>query len=271
MNDITRFLKEDLDEIGDITSNALFTNEQTKGKIIAKNDCILAGLSEAIQVFSKTGAELVPFKKDGDIVETNTIIAEIKGSIKSILSGERLALNILGRMSGIATVTNDLVTKCRKINPEIEIAATRKTTPGFRKYEKKAVEIGGGSSHRMGLYDAFMIKDNHLKMIGSIEKAVALIQNKNDGKIVEIEVETEKDAITAARQQVDVIMLDNFPSKKAFEITKIIRKINPSIMIEVSGGITPENIVEYASFPNRISLGYITHTIRNIDFSLELE
>ena len=270
MDDISRFLKEDLDEIGDITSNALFTDEQAKGSIIVKNNCILAGIKEATQVFNHAGASLTALAADGDKLKPKMTVATVDGKVTSILSAERLALNILGRMSGIATVTHHLVESCKAINPNVEIAATRKTTPGFRKYEKKAVEIGGGSPHRMGLYDAIMIKDNHLKIVGSIETAIKRAQKHNDGKIVEVEVETEKDAIIAANQRVDVIMLDNFPSNIAMKISEKIRKINPSIVIEVSGGITPKNITKYASFADRISIGYITHTIQNIDFGLEL-
>jgi nicotinate-nucleotide pyrophosphorylase (carboxylating) len=270
MDDITRFLNEDLGEIGDITSNALFTNEKVKGCIFVKEDCVLAGMQEAEQVFHHTGATLTVSAHDGNILKPKTTVATVEGKATAVLSAERLALNILGRMSGIATVTRHLVQSCKAINPNVEIAATRKTTPGFRKYEKRAVEIGGGKSHRMGLYDAIMIKDNHLKIVGSIETAIKRAQQHNDGKIIEIEVETEKDALIAANHQVDVIMLDNFPSNIAMKIAQKIRQINPSIVIEVSGGITPKNITKYASYSDRISLGYITHTIRNIDFSLEL-
>jgi nicotinate-nucleotide pyrophosphorylase (carboxylating) len=137
MDEIDIYLNEDLGNEGDITSDSLFTDEIGNGHIIAKNDCIVAGLKEAKTVFKKTGANIATLVNDGDMVKKGTIVAEINGPIKSILKGERLSLNIIGRMSGIATETKKLVDLCKKINPDIKIAATRKTTPGFRKYEKK--------------------------------------------------------------------------------------------------------------------------------------
>ena len=173
-------------------------------------------------------------------------------------------------MSGIATETKKLTDKCRKINPGVNIAATRKTTPGFRKYEKKAVEIGGGDPHRFGLFDAVLIKDNHLMKKTSISKTIKIIKEKTKNKIIEIEVENEKDAIKAAKNDVDYIMLDNFPPEKGKKVANKIRKISPKTKIEVSGGITPDNIIDYASYPDRISMGYLTHSINSMDFSLEI-
>jgi len=198
MTEIDEYLKEDLGEEGDITSDALFTNETFNSKIIANDDCIIAGLKEAKLVFNKTGAILNPKVGDGDFVKKNSIIALVNGPARSILKGERLALNIIGRMSGIATETKKLVDLCKSKNPNIKIAATRKTTPGFREFEKRAVEIGGGESHRFGLYDAVMIKDNHLKLVGSVEKAIKKVKEKVKDKVIEIEVENEEDAISAA-------------------------------------------------------------------------
>ncbi len=173
-------------------------------------------------------------------------------------------------MSGIATKTKKFVNKVKKINPSITIAATRKTTPGFRKYEKKAVLIGGGEPHRMGLYDAVMIKDNHIKIVGSVDVAIKTVKQKIKNKIIEIEVENEIDAINSAKLGANVIMLDNFEPETAKNISEKIKKINSKILIEVSGGINLGNIQKYASFADRISLGCITHSVKNIDFSLEI-
>jgi nicotinate-nucleotide pyrophosphorylase (carboxylating) len=270
MHEIDRFLREDAGKAGDITSNALFTNETAKAVIIAKNSCVIAGLAEAQSVFQKTGATATPCVKDGSQVTEGTTVLEIHGPVRSILIGERLALNFIGRMSGIATETHNLVQRCRRINPRVTIAATRKTTPGFRFYEKKAIILGGGEPHRYGLYDAVLIKDNHLKMIGSVETAIRKVQSKVRKKSIEIEVENESDALTAARMNVDVIMLDNVNAKTGASITKKIRLINPHILIEVSGGITSENVEQYATFADRISLGYLTHSVKSKDFSLEI-
>ena len=269
MDDIDRFLKEDLGEKGDITSDSLFTNEQAHAEIIARDDCIIAGLMELKTVFDKTGTTTTLKVSDGDFIGRGTVVATIKGSARSILKGERLALNIIGRMSGIATETKKLVDKCRIINPKVTIAATRKTTPGFRECEKKAVAIGGGEPHRFGLFDAVMIKDNHLKLVGSVEEAIKRIKEKIRDTI--IEVENMHDAQVAALLGVDVIMLDNFGYKEGEAVAKKIRQINPHIVIEISGGITEENIEKYVSFADRISIGYLTHSIKNKNFSLEIK
>jgi len=270
MDDIDRYLQEDLGKEGDITSDSLFNNEKAKAHIIAKEKCVVAGLDEAKKVFRKIGAKTKLQVKDGDFIEKRTIVAEISGPVRSILKGERLALNIIGRMSGIATETKKLVDICKAINPNVTVAATRKTTPGFRRYEKKAAVLGGGEAHRFGLYDAVMIKDNHIKLIGSVEEAIKRAKEKVKDKIIEVEVENEEDAITAAKLHVDVIMLDNFDSKSAEKVAGKVRQIDSNVLIEISGGITVENITNYASFADRISLGYLTHSIKSKDFSLEV-
>lgn len=271
MDDIDRFLEEDIGKEGDITSNSLFTDEIARAHIVAKEKCIVAGLEEIKMVFKRTGAQIELLVNDGDFVKEKTIVAEIKGPIRSILMGERLALNFICKMSGIASETRKLLDKCRKINPRVTVAATRKTTPGFRKYEKKAVMLGGGESHRYGLYDAVMIKDNHIKCVGSIEDAIRRVKQKVYDKIIEVEVENEKDAIIAAEMKVDVVMLDNCIPEDAKILADKIREINANVIIEISGGVAPDNIVEYASFADRISLGYLTHSIKSKDFSLELD
>jgi nicotinate-nucleotide pyrophosphorylase (carboxylating) len=270
MDEIDRFLSEDLGKTGDITSNALFTKEKASAVIVAKEDCIIAGLAEAQSVFKKTGAKAKQLIKDGSQVKKGTTVLEIQGPARAILKGERLALNFIGRMSGIATETFNLVQRCRKINPNIVIAATRKTTPGFRFYEKKAIILGGGEPHRYGLFDAVLIKDNHLKIIGSVKDAIQKVQKKAKKNSIEIEVETNSDALIAAHMNVDAIMLDNFTPKSGAIVARKIRQINPRILIEVSGGITRKNIDRYATFADRISLGYLTHSIKSKDFSLEI-
>lgn len=270
MDDIDRFLREDVGKKGDITSDALFTKQTARAVIIAKEDCVVAGLQEAQKVFKKVGASAQLLFKDGTAVRKGNTVIEVQGLVRSILKGERLALNIIGRMSGIATDTKKIVQCCKKINSTVTIAATRKTTPGFRMFEKKAIILGGGEPHRYGLYDAVLIKDNHLKMIDSIEEAIMKIKRKLPGNPIEIEVENETDARVAARLNVEIIMLDNFDPKTGRNVARKIRQINPGILIEVSGGITADNIKQYASFADRISLGCLTHSVKNKDFSLEI-
>ncbi|MDG6228944.1 MAG: carboxylating nicotinate-nucleotide diphosphorylase [Candidatus Thermoplasmatota archaeon] len=271
MDEIDTFLLEDLHDIGDITSDALFTDEQATAIIIAKQQCIVAGLKEAQEVFLRCGATCSPEVRDGEMIEQYTVVVRVSGSARSILKAERLALNFLGRMSGIASVTRELVDVCKTINPKVNVAATRKTTPGFRKYEKKAVQLGGGEPHRYGLYDAIMIKDNHIRIIGSISKALEQIEKNRPDTLIEIEVENEDDALLAITYDIDVIMFDNFTPDQIQRTSEKIRRIRPDVIIEASGGITPENISAYAPFADRISLGYITHSIVNKDFSLEME
>jgi nicotinate-nucleotide pyrophosphorylase (carboxylating) len=270
MDEIDFYLKEDLNEEGDITSNSIFSDEEGKGRIVAKEDCILAGLEEAEEVFRRVGVRMERKIQDGGEVKEGEVVAIVLGKLKNILTGERLALNFICRMSGIATETRRLVELCSKVNPKVKVAATRKTTPGFRKYEKKAVEIGGGIAHRFGLYDAVLIKDNHIAGVGSVIEAIKRVKDKVKGKIIEVEVENEEDALQTARLGVDVILLDNLPPSKAKEITEKVKKIDPLILIEISGGITAENIIQYASFADRISVGYITHSIKSKNFSLEI-
>ena len=267
MDDIDRFLQEDLGDRGDITSEALLKDEEGIAFIKAKENCILAGLEEAIEVFKRLNCKTSALKTDGDEIKAGEKILEIKGKVKKILTGERLALNFICRMSGIASLTHELTKICRKKNPNVQIAATRKTTPGFRKYEKKAVKIGGGEPHRMGLYDGILIKDNHLACLSLRE---AIRKAKKTGMKIEVEVESVEDAVIAAEEGADIIMLDNMSPVKGKIAATQIRKINPEIKIEVSGGITPENIANY-TFADRISLGWLTHSIKNKDFSLEIE
>jgi nicotinate-nucleotide pyrophosphorylase (carboxylating) len=264
---IEKFLEEDIGR-GDITSDALLSDENAKAKIFSKEKCVLAGLEEAKNIFEKLGVEVNAYAKDGCNIRKGAVILNLKGPAKSILAGERTALNFLSRMSGIATLTNKTVEKCRRINPDVKIAATRKTTPGFRYYDKKAVMFGGGISHRYGLYDAILIKDNHIKIVGSVEECVK--RAKKTQKKIEIEVENTDDAIKAANAGADTIMFDNFTPENVKRGYEKIKKINKNIKIEVSGGITPKNITEYVKCADVISLGMLTHSVKSVDFSLEI-
>jgi nicotinate-nucleotide pyrophosphorylase (carboxylating) len=261
------FLKEDLGH-GDITSEAVVGDIEAEARIIAKEDCVLAGLEEAKSIFQYLNVQTDSKCRDGQNIEKNTAVLHLKGKAKPILAGERVALNFLMRMSGIATQTRILIDKCRERNPNVSVAATRKTTPGFRFFEKKAVRIGGGDPHRFRLDDAYLIKDNHLQVVGSVREAIKRAKAAHFSKKVEIEVETEEDAIEAAHSGADIIMLDNMPPGKGRVVSQKIRAIS-KCTIEVSGGINPQNIVEYADYADVISLGWITHSIRAVDFSLE--
>ena len=263
------FLAEDLNQPGDITSQALVSDEKVKAHIIAKEDCIVAGMKVAGQIFEKEGIEIQILVNDGETVIEGKPVMSLQGSAAAILKTERLALNFIQRLSGIATLTRDLVDDCRTLNPEIKIAATRKTTPGLRKFEKDAVEAGGGTRHREGLYDQILIKDNHLKIVGSVDKAIKMARESGLSKIIEVEVISVAMAKEAAHAKPDIIMLDNMEPYMAKGVAEIIRKIHPEVIVEVSGGITPENITSYAGFADVISLGWLTHSVKAADFSLE--
>jgi nicotinate-nucleotide pyrophosphorylase (carboxylating) len=265
------FLKEDIGS-GDITSELIIPEDvRAKARIKAKQDAVLAGAAQAAAVFRELGAKAVLKKRDGQPVKNGDVVLEITGSARALLAGERLALNFIMRMSGIATITDDLVTRCRKINPRVRIAATRKTTPGFREFEKRAVVLGGGDPHRFGLDDAVLIKDNHIKIAGGVTKALERAKRSSFTKKVEIEVESEKDALAAVNAGADIIMLDNFSPADAERTYKKIKKANPKVAVEASGGIRPDNIELYASAADIISLGWITHSVKAADFSMSIE
>ncbi len=268
---LQEFLREDIGS-GDITSELVIPSAETaKGRIICKEDCVLAGLDEATEIFTELGAKVVMSRKDGTPAEKGDVVLEVKGSARSLLAGERLALNIIMRMSGIATLTDALVMKCRKINPKVRLAATRKTTPWFREFEKRAVLLGGGDPHRMGLYDAVLIKNNHIAIAGGVAEAMKRAKHGSFTKKIEIEVETEKDAHTALANGADIIMLDNFEPENAKKLINELKAMRPDVLIEVSGGIRPDNIDKYASGADIISLGWLTHSVKSLDFSMRIE
>ncbi len=262
------FLREDLGK-GDITSKALLGKDKAEAFIVAKEDCVLAGLEEAQGIFGLLGLKTSTAFVDGQRVKKDDRVLHIEGLARSIMAGERVALNFIMRMSGIATMTMNLVQKCRIINQDVVVAATRKTTPGFRYFEKKAVTLGGGHPHRYGLDSEFLIKDNHIALVGSITESIRRAREKGKGRKIEVEVTNEEEAMEAARADADIIMLDNMDPDTGAKIAGKIRETCKA-SIEASGGITPDNIEGYAKFADTISLGWLTHSYRSMDFSLEV-
>ena len=268
--DISRFLDEDIGD-GDITTEALIGNQRAIGIIKAKSKCVVAGLAEASDVFKEMGLQVKLLVDDGDSVTPGTEVLKVQGPAKALLTSERLALNFIMMMSGIATATKILVHKARKVNPKVRIAGTRKTTPGFRKYEKKAIVLGGGDPHRFRLDDQILIKDNHLKVVGGITGAVKRAKKFSFSKKVEVEAETVAQAEEAAKAGADAILLDNMTPKQVERAAKIIRSIHKDITIEVSGGIRPETVALYAKYADVISAGYLTHSAPAADFSMDMQ
>ncbi len=259
----------------DITSNALIPKDlETKGIIIAKENGIISGIDTVCDLFDEFNVKSSVKKHDGDSVKVNDIIMEITGNARTVLSLERTALNFLMRMSGIATLTFNTIQKIRNINKNIILAGTRKTTPGLQIFEKNAVKVGGGDTHRFRLDDSVLIKDNHIAIVGGIGEAVATAKkNVSFTKKIEIEVESEEGAIEAAKSGADIVMLDNMSPQKIEKVISVLKSKNlrDNILIEVSGGINPENIIEYAkTSADIISTGYITHSARSLDLSLEI-
>ncbi|MFW6270960.1 MAG: carboxylating nicotinate-nucleotide diphosphorylase, partial [Bacillota bacterium] len=209
-------------------------------------------------------------KKDGETVVEGDVLVEIKGSTKDILKGERTALNFLQRLSGIATRTQQYVAKIKDYS--VRITDTRKTTPNLRILEKYAVTAGGGYNHRMGLYDAVMIKDNHIKAAGGIKKAVKIIkENIPHTTSIEVEVEDMNGVKETLESEVDIIMLDNMTYRKMKNAVDYIRKEDKKMIIEASGGITLENVETVAETGvDIISIGALTHQINSLDISLDL-
>jgi nicotinate-nucleotide pyrophosphorylase (carboxylating) len=270
------FLEEDIG-FGDITTNSIIKGmgPNRKASIFTRQDGIVAGVKEASILFELFHVDTHIKKEDGAKVQANEIILELEGPVKGILAGERTALNILMRMSGIATTTFGMIEKVRQINPSVKIACTRKTTPGFRYFEKKAVELGMGDPHRFRLDDMILIKDNHLKILSDIPQIIKRVRESvSFSKKIEIEVTSVEQALEAAKAKVDILMLDNFivsEVKRAIDALKQ-NNLKQNVILEVSGNITPENILNYAKLEvDVISLGYLTHSIKALDISLDLK
>ncbi len=262
---------------GDITTEIIIPGDKNgEAAIIAEEKGVLAGLQEVKLLFNEFNINITAELKDGDsITEPGLKIAEIKGPLKGILTCERTALNFLMRMSGVATLTNRIVLKAKKVNPNIRVAATRKTLPLLGYFDKRAVQLGGGDTHRLRLDDCILIKDNHIKAVGGIEEILRKVRGQvSFTKKIEIEVENEEDAVKAAKNGADIIMLDNM---KPGNIISTIRrleenKLRDRVILEASGGINEENIVEYAKTGvDVVSLGYITHSAKALNFKIELE
>lgn len=271
---LLEFLREDIG-MGDITAGAIAPPGLTaRAKIITKEPCIVAGLSEIETLFEMLNIETVKSVNDGEEAAPGTVIAEITGEGRTILTAERTALNILTRMSGIATATKSLLRKARKHKRDIRVAATRKTAPGLRYFDKSAVEIAGGDTHRFRLDDAVLIKENHIAIARGMDEAIRRARQATSfTKKIEIEVNKPQDALKAAQLGVDIIMLDNVTAEKVRETMEILEKkgLRDKVLIEVSGGVTEENITEYAEAgPDIISLGTLTHSPKAIDMSLEI-
>ena len=256
---------------GDITTQALISpNEMGEAKIIAKQDMIIAGLKLITFVYDYVGFK--PHVQhectDGDKISKGQTVTKISGTLAPLFETERIVLNFLQRLSGIATMTNAYV-KVIGNRPKPIIVDTRKTLPGWRRLEKMAVRIGGGKNHRMGLYDAMLIKDNHIQICDGVIPAINLAR-KHASHLTKIEIEVEnfEQLDQALSAKVDVIMLDNM---SITDIQKAVKIVNGKALVEVSGGITIEKVAELVdSGVDIISVGALTHSAKAVDLSMEI-
>ena len=267
--ELLRFISEDI-QSGDITS-VLLPKKKIKAKIISRQEGVLAGIRFARDIFYLKGCRVRIIKKDGAKVKQNQTILQVSGNAKAVLSCERTVLNLLSRMSGIATQTSLLVSKIKKINRKTKLYSTRKTAPGLRFFDKEAVAIGGGHKHRMSLNDMVMIKDNHLLVSNSMEDITKNARKRH--RHVEVEVENQRDAMIAANSGATIVMLDNFsPAQIKKTISALqTKKLRNKVKLEASGGINSKNISAYAKTGvDIISVGSITNSVRGLDLSLEV-
>lgn len=260
-------IKEDM-PYGDVTTDAIFTNQRSKAHIICKQDGILSGMNVAQIVFSYfEDVEITPKCNDGNPISVGDVVCEIEGLTKSILKGERLALNIMQRMSGIATLTNQYVKEIS--HTDVKLLDTRKTTPNFRVIEKMAVLHGGGTNHRLNLSVMSMIKDNHIDAAGSMKLAVQKVKETYPAVKVEIEVDSFDKFLEALTLPVDIIMLDNMSSS---DMKQCVEQNTTKIKLEASGNVNLETVKEIAETGvDYISVGALTHSYESLDLSLKFK
>jgi len=268
---LLQFIHEDA-PFGDATSDAIIPDISCHAVIRAEQAGIIAGIDEAVTLFSHFGIEMACHVSDGDRVKPGDTLLALSGRAKMVLLVERTALNIIGRMSSIATQTRAMVDIVTAENPRCRVAGTRKTCPGFRALDKKAIVIGGGEPHRSSLSDGILIKDNHLALVPLVD-AIGRARKMTVYKKVEVEVETVTDALSAAKAGADIIMLDNMSPDQIRKTLAALENegMRDKIVIELSGGINPETIRHYAALgADVISLGALTHSVRNFSVNLEI-
>lgn len=265
-------LKEDV-RSGDVTSEWTLSSEKKRtARLIAKESGVLAGLPIIDLVFSELSAsvETKLFLKDGDSVSKGDIIAELSGTEKDLLTGERTLLNFIQQLSGVASLAGAFQKALSK--GKTRVLDTRKTVPGFRTLQKYAVRVGGGSNHRMGLFDMVLIKDNHIAACGGVREALEIVQQKNTQKLlVEIEIETLEDLKKILNRGADVIMLDNMTDDMMKESLRLIRESKDPCLVEASGNMTLERAERIAEIGlDFISVGALTHSVSALDISMRL-
>jgi nicotinate-nucleotide pyrophosphorylase (carboxylating) len=268
---IARALDEDFGEAGDLTTDSIVDPDaQASANIIARREGRLAGLDVALAVFSTLDPAVTVEHghRDGEDVAAGATLAVVSGPARVLLSGERTALNLLGRMSGIATTTRDLTNVVG--NHKARIVCTRKTAPGLRVLDKYAVRAGGGANHRFGLNDGVLIKDNHRIIAGGVAPAIERVRARLGHMVkVEVEVDTMAELEEALAHEIDAVLLDNMPLEM---LQQAVTLVGGRVVTEASGGITPHTVAEVAAAGvDLISLGWLTHSVTNWDVGLDFE
>ncbi len=273
MDKILEYMLDEDEGFGDITSNSVIgENEEVSAHIVSKDDGILAGINIAKQLFESKRVK-VPFHlRDGNAIKKGDLLMSLYGNARDILLVERTALNLLMRMSGVASAANKYV---KLVDGKVIIAGTRKTQPAIGKFDKMALNIGGADTHRFSLDDMVLIKDNHIAVVGSpIDALLKAQKNVSFSKKIEIEVESLEDAILCVENKADIVMLDNMDALKVSEVINELenRNIRQNSLIEISGGINQDNILDYVDLGvDIISIGGLTHSSRSLDFSLKIK
>jgi nicotinate-nucleotide pyrophosphorylase (carboxylating) len=272
---VRRFLEEDLGQ-GDITTSLLIPDKIiVEGEVVTQEEGIIAGIEEATTFLESQDLQVETLISDGSTVKEKTVVLKIRGDARTLLSIERTLLNILTRMSGIATKTYRLIEKVREAGFKTRVASTRKVAPGLLYFDKKAVMLGGGDTHRLHLDDLVLIKDNHLVIVGDVSKAIKKVREAvSFSKKIEIEVSGVEEVLEATKSGADIVMLDNFSPKKIREAISMLKKnrLRDKVLIEASGGINEKNILEYAATGvDIVSLGEITDSTKALDISLEIK
>ncbi len=268
---LIEYIEEDC-PFGDVTSEAVILPQVCTAVISARESLVLAGLSEVTRLSEWYGLSVSTACSDGICHHAGDVIVTLTGQAHTILLLERTLLNILGRMSGIATKARRMQDLVSAINPGCRIAATRKTAPGLRLMDKKAAMIGGADPHRFSLSDAVLIKDNHRALV-KVDEAVRRAKAFSAYHRIEAEADTIDEALMIARAGADIILLDNMTPDQVSEVISLLSEngLREKVIIEVSGGITEDTLALYASLPiDRISMGMLTHTVINADFSLDI-
>lgn len=271
---LLRMLAEDLGQ-GDVTTTIIVPEESiAEAEVIAREAGIACGIEEAKILLESLGLQTKALVRDGEKIMASQVLLKISGKTRTLLSAERTLLNLLSRMSSIATATRELVEKIKKSKLKTRVACTRKTAPGLLYFDKKAVAVGGGDTHRLHLDDMVLVKDNHIMIVGNVKKAIEKAKEQvSFSKKIEVEVTKVEEALTAAKNGIDIIMLDNFSPKQIEKTIKLLKKagLREKVLLEASGRITKENIMEYVlTEVDIVSLGEITHSPRALDLSLEI-